>query len=337
MRVLVAILMLVLAGCADYPEFETEAFMDEPVPQLNSTAPVPANGTPDPIVYPVATIATAPMTAPVNVTLHRVDGDAATLLLVADAQGLRCISVPHDDPAAAPSGYRAVGSWARCSLLVDGTEHTSAKAASMASDMPLLQDIPVEAFTWNMSVGQVLVNNTGEHDKVLDEVSATVLAAPELGLGHSIRQDGIRTSSRYVCDTFLTWGIADVVFTAEAHNGRAFLMVDATDFDVVHVEASGTEVSPENATRDGTNATWWREESKVFVLGPWAHESEAQVSLTIAFRGKGNSLAFLPPLNCPDAVFRDLQGLPFEAHAAGIAAGWQDEVVEDLLIQVWHT
>lgn len=346
MRSLVLMLMLAsLAGCADYdlgamvppPEEGTNQTVAPPAPPGNASL-VPGDPQPAPPAYPVAdAVATAAFTAPAEVALHRMEGDASTLLLVADAHGLRCVSVPHIDPLASPAGHRADSSWARCSLSVDGETHSTVESGSMAADMPLLRGIPVEPFTWNMSVGQVLTNNTGQHDHVRDEVSQDVSAAPEVHVRHTLEQRGVRTYSHQVCDTILKRGLATVQFAAEAHNGRAELAVDLAGYDAWEIEGSGTEVDAANATRNGTQAIWWRNGTTLHALGAWEHASHAQLTMQVYFHGDGGSVSFLPPRDCPDALFRDRQGLEFEARSVGVAAGWQEDVHGHMRVDVWHT
>lgn len=343
MRVVLSVLLLTamgLAGCADYHELDGLMAPHDEGSDGNATATpevvemhVSSDSEP---VFPVVSVATADFTAPVAVEIDRYEGDAAVLSLVADHNGLRCTSVPHADPLASPAGYKAVSSWAKCSLSANGTVFTSGAGDSMAADIPLMQGIPVDAFSWNMTVGRILVNNTGEHEQVMETIDRAQTAAPEVSTRH--RMDPHRVMWSYsVCDTWFEDGLATIHLQAMAHNGRARLAVDVSDYDVWEIESSGVPIDAANATAAQDGAVWWEENGTLTAMGVWAHESLAWFDITIRFDGQGNDVYLLPSPDCPGALFVDQQDVPYQARAIGIAAGWQDMVDGGVYVEVHHS
>lgn len=290
--------------------------------------------------YPhITSIVTTPYTAPVEITLARTAGEHARLALIAGPEGLRCEADPAHT-ASVPAGFKEVRTWTECSLLADDAAFTSAQVEGTDASLPMMDEVPVDRFTWNMTVQRVLVNNTGEHEELLEAVDVDMLAAPEAHLHHGIDQHAVvQTSSPYaVCDTLLEDGEAEMQFTAFATHGRPALAIDVSGHEVTHIEGPGQHVDAANASAAEGRA-WWVDGEPVQTVhaqGAWT-DQQTQLNITIDFQGRDNDLALLPPPECPDALFVDWQEIPVEASAKGIAAGWADVDEGVLPVEVWHT
>lgn len=318
------VLASVLGGCVSpdgYPQWDPQANTtfgaggNQTVPPANATV-VEAAPAPDAPPAAPPSVPTVPYAASDPIELARLEGDGATLSLVAGPDGLSCVSTPTWDPDAAPRGHRLVETWASCSLSVDNASFAGAQAAQWDVGLPVLDAIPVDNFTWQMEVGRVIENNTGARDQVVVEADETVWAAPTVS-SHS------DPSWPQACATFLGWssyGRETLLLAARAQNGRAVLETDLEGFDVVDWH------SAQNATE--ANGTFT-------VLGDWGRESLAELEVTIDFRARDPHYLAFGGTECPTATSVEDQTVPFSATAEGVAAGWRDGAESAVVVEVY--
>ncbi len=317
-----ALLLTALAGCAEMPQMELAEM--QPYPEAsyapNETAAAAPIAEPEGPTVPVVTaVATTPYTAPEPIELA-VSDEGAHLALVAGPDGLSCVSTPHQDPFAAPAGYKVVAVHAACRLIADNETFVEARADDAAVDLPLMSEIPVEEFLFEMELSRTLVNNTGSHEDIIASYTTPVSAAPSGWLEPNLPY-GLWYGE--VCDAPDSReaqtgpeGVETITFTAFGHNGRPSIVFDATGFDVVDVQGGNM-----------TNGT-------IVAVGEWAHESVLELHVTIDFESAGERASLIP--GCDGTAFQvDYQYLHATAVTEGIAAGWQDVHEAKALVKVF--